>query len=65
MLGGGSSRMRNIVEYFNNELSLPVEVLDPLQRTAPGGRDIDKGALESSKQFLGVGIGLALRKVVD
>ncbi|MFC1601406.1 type IV pilus assembly protein PilM [Candidatus Sumerlaeota bacterium] len=65
VLGGGSARMRNIVEYFNNELSLPVEVLDPLQRTAPGGRDIDKGALESSKQFLGVGIGLALRKVVD
>jgi type IV pilus assembly protein PilM len=65
VLGGGSARMKNVASYFSSELQLPVEIMDPLQRITPRGRDLDVNTLDASKLFLGVGIGLALRKVID
>ena len=65
MLGGGGSRMARIKDYFSTELNLPVEILDPLRAVTVSGREIDTTLLEAQKEYLGVGIGLALRKVVD
>jgi len=65
VLGGGTSKLRNIDKFFANELNLPVEIIDPLRRISVVGKDIDSDALIKAKQMLGVGIGLALRKVVE
>jgi len=65
VIGGGTSRMRNLDRYLSHELNLPVEVIDPLRRISVKSRDVDTASLESSKLMLGVGIGLALRKVVE
>ena len=65
VLGGGTSKLRNIDKFFVNELNLPVEIIDPLRRISVVGKDIDSDALIKAKQMLGVGIGLALRKVVE
>jgi type IV pilus assembly protein PilM len=65
VLGGGTAMMRNLPACLERELGLPVEVIDPLRRVAVRSRDVDAAALESSKLMLGVGIGLALRNVVD
>jgi type IV pilus assembly protein PilM len=64
MLGGGGARMKNISEYFSAELRLPTEIMDPFKRISPRS-SVDGNTLEASKLFLGVGIGLALRKVID
>ncbi len=65
VLGGGTSKLRNIDKFFGHELNLPVEIIDPLRRISVVGKDIDSDALIKAKQMLGVGIGLALRKVVE
>lgn len=65
VLGGGTSKLRNIDKFFGHELNLPVEIIDPLRRISVVGKDIDSDALIKDKQMLGVGVGLALRKVVD
>jgi type IV pilus assembly protein PilM len=65
VLGGGTSKLRNLDKLFAHELNLPVEIIDPLRRISVVGRDIDSDALIKSKQMLGVGMGLALRKVVE
>jgi type IV pilus assembly protein PilM len=65
ILGGGGARMKNIAACFSSELNLPVEIFDPLKRIKPRGSSIDTNTLNASKLFLGVGIGLALRKVID
>lgn len=65
VLGGGTSKLRNLDKFFANELNLPVEIIDPLRRISVVGKDIDSDALIKAKQMLGVGIGLALRKVAE
>jgi len=62
VLGGGASKMNNIVPFFSKELGLPVEVIDPLRRISV--KDSLESEVNSVKEMLGVGIGLALRKVV-
>ena len=63
VIGGGSSKMKNIVPFFSKELGLPVEVIDPLKRITP--KDNLVNDITSAQEMLGVGIGLALRKVVE
>jgi len=65
VIGGGTAQMHNLDRFLSRELNLPVEVIDPLRRIAIKGRDLNTTLLESSKLMLGVGIGLALRKVVE
>jgi type IV pilus assembly protein PilM len=65
MLGGGGSKMSRLCEYMHGELTLPVETMDPLRSMTISGREINTSQLEEYKQHLGVGIGLALRKVLD
>ena len=64
IIGGGTAQMRNLDRFLSRELNLPVEIIDPLRRITVKARDVDSSLLESSKLMLGVGIGLALRKVV-
>jgi type IV pilus assembly protein PilM len=63
VLGGGTSRMKNIVPFFSKELGLPVEVIDPLRRVSV--KDSLANEVSAFKEMLSVGIGLALRKVVE
>ncbi|MBN1899717.1 type IV pilus assembly protein PilM, partial [Candidatus Sumerlaeota bacterium] len=63
VLGGGTSRMKNIVPFFSRELGLPSEVIDPLRRISV--KDAIAGDVTAFKEMLSVGIGLALRKVVE
>ncbi len=63
ILGGGSSKMKNIVPFLSKELDLPVEIIDPLRRITV--KDTLTSDISIAKEMLGVGIGLALRKVVE
>jgi type IV pilus assembly protein PilM len=65
VVGGGTAALRSLDGYLERELNLPVEVIDPLRRITIKSRDVDVSTLEASKLMLGVGIGLALRKVVE
>jgi len=63
VLGGGTSKMKNIVPFFSKELGLPVEVINPLRRITV--KEALQSEVISAQEMLGVGIGLALRKVVE
>lgn len=64
IVGGGSSRMKNLAAYLQNELEVSVEIFDPLRNIAIG-REVDVNMLENHREQFGAGIGLALRKVLD
>jgi type IV pilus assembly protein PilM len=61
ILGGGCADMTNLKELLERELSLPVELLDPLRQVRPVGREADPAKLDAVRHALGVGIGLGLR----
>jgi type IV pilus assembly protein PilM len=61
VLGGGSARLSSLREYFESELHLPVEMIDPLRRVRPSARMNNAERLSEMRQQLGVGIGLGLR----
>lgn len=61
VLGGGSSVMENLKENFEHDLSLPVEIIDPLRRIRLSGRDMKSSQIDPIRHTLGVGIGLGLR----
>ncbi len=65
MLGGGGSRMKRLNDYMSTELELPTEIMDPLRAVTISGREINKPQLDESREYLAVGIGLALRRVLD
>lgn len=65
VLGGGSSSLEGLDAYFQKELNLPVETIDPLRRIPVTGKGIDARMLRENRHMLSVSIGLALRKVVD
>ncbi len=52
-------------EHLQRELGLPVEIVDPLQNIPVVHSNVDSRQLDTYRKSLGVGIGLALRKVVD
>lgn len=64
IIGGGTSRMKNLPQYLQSELDVPVEVFDPL-RGISVSKEIDAALLERHREQLGAPIGLALRKVLD
>lgn len=64
VVGGGSSRMKNLTNHLQAELDTSVELFDPL-RGISVGREVDRNLLERHREQLGAGIGLALRKVLD
>jgi type IV pilus assembly protein PilM len=66
MIGGGTARLEGFCAFLERELQLPVEIMDPLRRIQVAqGAGVDAQVLQENKHALSVGIGLALRKVVD
>lgn len=61
VLGGGAAVMGNLKENFEHQLSLPVEIIDPLRRIKVTGRDVRSSSLDPVRHSLAVGIGLGLR----
>ncbi|MCC5875258.1 MAG: type IV pilus assembly protein PilM, partial [Candidatus Sumerlaeia bacterium] len=64
IIGGGSSKMKDLPKYLQSELDLTVEVFDPL-RGISISKEVDASLLETYREHLGAPIGLALRKVLD
>ncbi len=62
VLSGGSSRVAGLEVAFRERTGLEVELLDPLAKMVPSNR-FDPELLEQVGPSLGVGIGLALRRV--
>lgn len=61
VLGGGSCVLLNLREHFERGLGLPTEIIDPLRRIRPSGRDVAESEVRRMGHTLGVGIGLGLR----
>jgi type IV pilus assembly protein PilM len=65
VIGGGTASLNGLDNFIQSEMNLAVEVIDPLLRIPVTGTDIDPNVLRDNRHMLSVGIGLALRKVVD
>ena len=64
LLAGGGSKVSGLEAAFQGKTNLPVERLNPLARVLPSSR-FDSEFLDDVGPALGVGVGLALRKVDD
>jgi type IV pilus assembly protein PilM len=62
VLAGGSSRVAGLEVAFRERTGLHVELLNPLAKMHPSSR-FDSELLDQVGPSLGVGIGLALRRV--
>ena len=62
LLSGGGASVSGFANAFHERTSLPVEVLNPLTRMVPSSR-FEPDYLEEIAPSLGVGVGLALRKL--
>jgi type IV pilus assembly protein PilM len=62
VLAGGSSRVAGLDSAFRERTGLQVEALDPLARMTPSSR-FDREFLTQVAPSLGVGVGLALRRM--
>ncbi len=63
VMTGGTAKLPNIIPHFQQELGVPVVPLDPLQGVSVNRRNVDEHVLSNCREMLGVGVGLALRKV--
>lgn len=64
VLSGGGSLVSGLDAAFQDKTNLPVEILNPLARVTPSART-DPQALENLGPSLGVGVGLALRRMEE
>jgi type IV pilus assembly protein PilM len=63
-LSGGGARVSGLDAAFQHKTNLPVERMNPLSRVTPASR-LDEEFLKEIAPSLGVGIGLALRRMDD
>jgi len=63
-LSGGGARVSGLDAAFQQKTNLPVERMNPLSRVTPASR-LDEEFLKEIAPSLGVGIGLALRRMDD
>ena len=61
-LSGGAARVSGLKNAFAQRSGLPVEVMNPLSRMLPTNK-FEQGYLDDVSPSLGVGVGLALRKL--
>jgi type IV pilus assembly protein PilM len=59
-LAGGSAKVPGLMEALRQEFSLPVELLNPFQRIAPGS-GVSTDLIDQNAGQLAVAVGLALR----
>ncbi len=64
IVGGGSSRLKNLTGFLQSELDVPVELFDPFKNISIS-REVDQNLLQQHREQLGAGVGLAIRKVLD
>lgn len=60
-VGGGTSMLPNLDRFLEQELGLPVEMIDPLRNIGISGSTLDKNRLDRVRNMLGVSVGLGLR----
>lgn len=60
-VGGGTAMLPNLERFLEQELGLPVEMIDPLRNIGVAGATVDKNRLDRVRRMLGVSVGLALR----
>lgn len=60
-VGGGTSMLPNLDRFLEQELGLPVEMIDPLRNIGISGSTVDKNRLDRVRNMLGVSVGLGLR----
>lgn len=61
VLGGGTALLRNLPENFEQELRLPVEIIDPFRRVRLAVHSDLGQQIQANRSQLGVGIGLGIR----
>ena len=64
LLSGGSSKVKGFEKAFQDRIELPVEMMNPLARMLPNSK-FKSEVLEDLAPALSVGIGLAMRQVVN
>lgn len=64
ILGGGTAILPNLRENFEQELSLPAEIIDPLRRVRPSSKMAGASNMQAIRHNLAVGIGLGIRGLV-
>jgi type IV pilus assembly protein PilM len=62
VLSGGGSKVAGFEAAFHERTGLPVETLNPISRIVPSSK-LDPEVLEEAGPALGVGVGLAMRRV--
>ena len=61
VLSGGGSKVPGLDSLFREKTNIPVERMNPLARMLPSTK-FEPSYLEEVAPFLGVGVGLALRR---
>lgn len=64
-LCGGGARVPDIVQAIEQRLNIQVEMVNPLESISYNRKKFDQSYLEEVGPMLGVGVGLAIRKVYD
>jgi len=64
-LCGGGARVPDIVQAIEQRLNIQVEIVNPLESISVNRKKFDQSYLEEVGPMLGVGVGLAIRKVYD
>jgi type IV pilus assembly protein PilM len=62
LLAGGGAKVSGFADSFHERTNLPVEILNPLARMLPSSK-FDPEFIDEVAPSLGVGVGLALRRV--
>jgi len=64
-LSGGGSRIKDFDIILQQQIGIPVEVVNPFKKVDYSGRDFDLEYLKEIGPIMAVGVGLASRKVGD
>jgi type IV pilus assembly protein PilM len=64
-LSGGGSKIKDFDVILQQQIGIPVEVVNPFKRIDYSGRDFDLEYLREIGPIMAVGVGLASRKVGD
>jgi type IV pilus assembly protein PilM len=64
-LSGGGSKIKDFDIILQQQIGIPVEVVNPFKKIDYKGKDFDHEYLREIGPIMGVGVGLASRKVGD
>lgn len=65
VIGGGSSKLRNLDKYISRDLGLPVELSDPTRNLHIQSGEMTQEFLKEVAPLLGISIGLSLRDLKE